>query len=156
MADARRARVERPATRIAQTTLAGPAGACRSPSPVVNAATCPDAQEHQGSSQPATEDPDGRTVTPSLVRASRSASRAWPEVPDGQCALAKATELLCYRPTPDLHKDWLQRIEELVAAAVDYAVLSWLFQPQPSLTNDEEQDAPPPPPRRDARPEPTQ
>ncbi|KAE8809721.1 hypothetical protein D1007_13610 [Hordeum vulgare] len=85
----------------------GPAGARRSPSPMVNAATGPDAQEQQGSSQPATEQPDGRTATPSLVSAYRSASRARPEMPHVRRALAMASELLRYRPTPDHHNNWL-------------------------------------------------
>ncbi|KAE8793869.1 hypothetical protein D1007_31458 [Hordeum vulgare] len=156
MADARRPCVEHRATRVAHTEPAGLAGACRSPSPVVNAARGPDAQEQQGSSQPATEHPDGRTATPSLVRAFESASRARPEMPHGRRAVAMATELLRYRPTPDCHNDWLQRIEELVATAGDSAALSCSFRPQPSLANDEEQGAPPPPPRRDGRPKPRQ
>ncbi|KAE8818724.1 hypothetical protein D1007_03543 [Hordeum vulgare] len=82
-----------------------------------NAATGPDAQEQQGSSQPATEQADDRTATPSLVRASWSASGVRPEMPQGRRALAMATELLRYRPAPDRHNDWLKRIEELVAAA---------------------------------------
>ncbi|KAE8775652.1 hypothetical protein D1007_51822 [Hordeum vulgare] len=83
MADARRARTERRATRVAQTTLVGPTGARWSPSPMVNAATGPDVQEYQGSSQPATEHPDGRTATPSLVWASESAT-------DRRCRMASA------------------------------------------------------------------
>ncbi|KAE8772545.1 hypothetical protein D1007_55462 [Hordeum vulgare] len=98
MADARRARAERRATRIAQTAPVGPAGAPRSPSPMVNAATGPDAQEQQGSSQPVTEHPDDRTATPPLVRASGSASNARSEVSQGRRMLAMATELLFYRP----------------------------------------------------------
>ncbi|KAE8811867.1 hypothetical protein D1007_11285 [Hordeum vulgare] len=94
------------------------------PSPMVNAATGPDAQEQQGSSKTATEQPDGRTATPSLVRASWSASRARLEIPHGRRALAMAAELLRYRPAPDRHNDWLQRIEELIAAAGDPAALS--------------------------------
>ncbi|KAE8790483.1 hypothetical protein D1007_35135 [Hordeum vulgare] len=156
MADARRARAERCATRVAQTAPAGPASARRSPLPVVNAPTGLDAQEQQGSSQQATEHPNGRTATPSLVRASGSASRARPEMPHGRRALAMFIELLHYRPAADRHNDWLQRIEELVAAAGDSMALSSLFRHQPSLVNDEEQDAPPLPPRHDARPEPRQ
>ncbi|KAE8819362.1 hypothetical protein D1007_02864 [Hordeum vulgare] len=152
MADAHRARVEHRTTRVAQTAPAGPTGVRWTPSPVVNAATGPVAQEQQGSSQPATEHPDGRTATPWLVRASGSASHARPEMTHGQCALAMATELFRYRPTPDRHNDWLQRIDELVAPAGDSMVLSCLFRPQLSLANDEEHDAPPPPPRCDARP----
>ncbi|KAE8817754.1 hypothetical protein D1007_04520 [Hordeum vulgare] len=105
----------------------GPAGACRSPSPMVNAAMGPSAQEQQGSSHPATEQPDGRTATMSLVRASGSASRARLEMPHGRHVLAMATELLRYRPAPDRHNDWLPRIEELVAAAGDPVVLSCSF-----------------------------
>ncbi|KAI4992054.1 hypothetical protein ZWY2020_041917 [Hordeum vulgare] len=103
MADAHQARADCRITRFAQTALVGPAGTHRSPSPMVNAATGPDAQE-QGSSQPATEQPDSRTTTPSLVRASGSALRARSEMPHGRRALAMASELLCYRPAPDLHK----------------------------------------------------
>ncbi|KAE8792883.1 hypothetical protein D1007_32518 [Hordeum vulgare] len=98
MGDARRARAERRTTRIAQTEPAGPAGVRRSPSPVVNAAMCPDAQEQQGSSQQATEHLDGHTVTPSLVWASGSASHTWPKMPHSRRALSMATELLRYRP----------------------------------------------------------
>ncbi|KAE8812628.1 hypothetical protein D1007_10327 [Hordeum vulgare] len=134
MADARRARAERRATLVAQTPPMGPAGACWSPSPMVNAATGPDAQEQQGSSQQATEQPDDRTATPALVRASGSASRARPEMPHGRHALAVAAQLLRYRPGPD----WLQRIEELVASVGDPATISYSFRPQPSLPNDEE------------------
>ncbi|KAE8767561.1 hypothetical protein D1007_61055 [Hordeum vulgare] len=136
MANARRACVERRATRIAHTAPAGPARAHRSPSPVVNAATGPDAQEQQGSSQTATEQPDGRTATPSLVRASGSASRARPEMTHGRRTLAMDAVLLRYRPAPDRHKDWLQRVEELIAAVGDPVTLSCSFRPQPSLTND--------------------
>ncbi|KAE8817877.1 hypothetical protein D1007_04502 [Hordeum vulgare] len=119
----------------------GPAGMRRSPSP-----TGPEVQEEQGSSQPATEHPDDHTTTFSLVRASTSASRARPEMPHGRRALAMATELLRYGPAHDRHDDWLQRIEELVAAAGDSAALPCPFRPQPSPANDEEQDVPPPSP----------
>ncbi|KAE8774572.1 hypothetical protein D1007_53025 [Hordeum vulgare] len=156
MVEACRARTEYRATCVAQMASLGPAGACRSPSPVVNAATGPEAQEHQVSSQPATEHPDGRTSTPSLVLASGLASRTRPEMPHGRHALAMATELLRYRPAPDRHNDWLQRIEELVAAASDSLVLSYSFRHEPSQANDEEQDAPPLPLQREARPEPRQ
>ncbi|KAE8798044.1 hypothetical protein D1007_26782 [Hordeum vulgare] len=152
MADARRARAERRATRVPQTAPVGPAGARWSP--MANATTGPDAQEQQGSSQPATEQPTGRIATPLLVRASGSASRARPEMPHGRRALAMVTELLRYRPAPDRHNGWLQRIEELVAAAGDPVTFSCSFQPQPSLVNDEEKDVPPPPPRHGAHPEP--
>ncbi|KAE8803350.1 hypothetical protein D1007_20794 [Hordeum vulgare] len=143
MADARQARAKRRVGHIAQTVTTGPTGARRSPSRVVNAATGPDAQEQQGSYQPATEHPDGRTATLSFIRASRAASHARPEMPNCSRLLAMSTELLLYRPAPDRHNDWLQRIEELVAAAGDYATLSCLFRPQLSQENDEEQDAPP-------------
>ncbi|KAE8781219.1 hypothetical protein D1007_45576 [Hordeum vulgare] len=156
MADARLAHTERRATRVAQPAPARLAGACRSPSPVVNAATGSDAQEHQGSSQPATEHLDGRTATPSLVRASGSSSHVRPEMPHGRPVLAMATEHLLYRPAPNHHNDWLQRIEELVAAIDDSTTPSCSFRPQPSQENDEEQDARSPPPRRDVRPEPRQ
>ncbi|KAE8795956.1 hypothetical protein D1007_29150 [Hordeum vulgare] len=116
MADARRLPVERRAIRIAQTVPVGAAGARRSPSPVVNAATNPEAQEQQGSSEPATEHVEGRTATPSLARPSGSASCARPEMPHCCRTLAMATELLRYRPAPDRHNDWLHRIEELIAA----------------------------------------
>ncbi|KAE8809435.1 hypothetical protein D1007_13954 [Hordeum vulgare] len=82
-----------------------------------NAATGPDGQEHQGSSQPAIEQADSRTATLSLIRASVSASRAHSEMRHVRRMLAMATELLRYRPSPDHHNDWLQRIEELVATA---------------------------------------
>ncbi|KAE8768253.1 hypothetical protein D1007_60290 [Hordeum vulgare] len=107
MADACRARAERRATRIAKTAAAGPADARRSPSPVVNAATGPDTQEQQGSSQLATEHRDDRTTTPSLVRASRATSHDRPEMPHSRRALAMATELLRYWPAPNRHHDWL-------------------------------------------------
>ncbi|KAE8821215.1 hypothetical protein D1007_00843 [Hordeum vulgare] len=107
MADARWDRAERRATHVAQTAPMGPADARRSPSPVVNAAMGPVAQELQGSSQSVTEHPDGRTATPSLIRASGSASRIRPERPHGWRVLAIATELLHYWPTPDRHNDWL-------------------------------------------------
>ncbi|KAE8766300.1 hypothetical protein D1007_62491 [Hordeum vulgare] len=102
MADARGTRAERRTTCIAQTAPVGPASARQSPSPMANAATGPDAQEQQGSSQLATEQADGRTATQSLVRASWSASHALPEMPHGRRALAMATELLYYpaRPGP--------------------------------------------------------
>ncbi|KAE8788481.1 hypothetical protein D1007_37402 [Hordeum vulgare] len=103
MADARLTRAKRCATRVAQRAPTGLASTCRSPSLVVKAATGPDAQEQQGSSQPATEHPDGRTATLSLVLASGSASSARPEMPHGRRALAMATALLRYRPTPDRH-----------------------------------------------------
>ncbi|KAE8798092.1 hypothetical protein D1007_26706 [Hordeum vulgare] len=154
MADARRAHAERSTTRVTQTAPVGPASACRSPSPMENAATGPDAQEWQGSSQPATEQQDGCTATPSLVRASGSASCARLEMPCGWCTLAMATEMLRYWPAPNRHNDWLQRIEEHVAYAGDSTALSYSFRPQPSLANEEEQDAPPPPPRRGVHLEP--
>ncbi|KAE8774519.1 hypothetical protein D1007_53076 [Hordeum vulgare] len=124
MADARRARTERRATRVAQMAPVGPAGTCRSPSPIVNATTGPEAQEQQDSSQPNTEQADGRTTTTSLIRASGSASRARPEMPHGRRALAMATELLRHRPALDCHNDWLQCIEDLIAAAIDSVALS--------------------------------
>ncbi|KAE8813439.1 hypothetical protein D1007_09444 [Hordeum vulgare] len=105
MADAPRAQAERCATRVAHTTPACPAGARRSPSLVVNASTGPDTQDQQGSSHPATEQADGCTATPSLVRASGSASHARPEIPHGRCTLAMATKLLRYRPAPGSHND---------------------------------------------------
>ncbi|KAE8811155.1 hypothetical protein D1007_12066 [Hordeum vulgare] len=105
MVDARRARIERRATRVAQAAPVGPAGMRRSPLPMANATTGPDAQEQQGSFQPATEQPDGRTATPSLARASGSASRARPEMPHGWRALVMATELVRYRSAPDRHND---------------------------------------------------
>ncbi|KAE8809036.1 hypothetical protein D1007_14474 [Hordeum vulgare] len=124
MADALRARAECRATRVAQTAPACPAGARQSPSPVVNATTGPDAQEQQGSSQSATEHPHSHTTTPSLGRSSGSASHARPEVPHSRCTLSMATEVLRYRASPD---DWLQRIEELIAATGDSATLSSSF-----------------------------
>ncbi|KAE8775261.1 hypothetical protein D1007_52252 [Hordeum vulgare] len=105
MADARRARAERRTSRVAQTAPVGAAHARRSPSPVVNAATGPEVQEQQGSSQPVTELADGRTATLSLFRASGLASRTRPEAQHGRRTLAIATELLRYRPAPDLHND---------------------------------------------------
>ncbi|KAE8797254.1 hypothetical protein D1007_27628 [Hordeum vulgare] len=105
MVDTRRARAEHRATRIAQTVPVGPADARQSPSPMAIAATGPEAQEHQGSSQPATEQHDGRTATPLLIRASGSASHARPEMPHGRHTLARTTELLRYRPAPDRHDD---------------------------------------------------
>ncbi|KAE8794322.1 hypothetical protein D1007_30961 [Hordeum vulgare] len=84
-----------------------PAGSRRSPSPMVNAATGPDVQEQQGSSESATEQPNGHTATPSLVPASGSASRARPEMPHGRRTLSMVAELLRYWPTPDCHNDWL-------------------------------------------------
>ncbi|KAE8811500.1 hypothetical protein D1007_11887 [Hordeum vulgare] len=116
MANTRRATAEHRATRIAQTAPAGPAGTRRSPSRVVNSAMGPDTQEQQGPFHPATEQADDYTATPSLVRASRSASSARPEMPHGWRVLAMATEPLRYQPAPDRHNDWLQCIEELVAA----------------------------------------
>ncbi|KAE8776023.1 hypothetical protein D1007_51410 [Hordeum vulgare] len=107
MADACGARAERCATHVAQTAPVGAASAHRSPSPVANAATCPEVQEQQGSSQPVTEQADGHTTTLSLVRASRSASRARPEAPHGWRALAMDTEVLRYQPAPNRHNDWL-------------------------------------------------
>ncbi|KAE8770996.1 hypothetical protein D1007_57178 [Hordeum vulgare] len=156
MADARRDFDKRRATHIAETAPAGPAGARRSPSPVVNATTGPDGQELQGTSQPATEHLDGRAASPSLVRASGSASHARTEIPHYRRALSMATELLRYRAAPDRHNDWLQCIEELVAAAGDSAALSFSLRPQPSQSNNKEKDVPPPQPRPDARPEPRQ
>ncbi|KAE8778740.1 hypothetical protein D1007_48334 [Hordeum vulgare] len=155
MADDRWARTECRATHVAKIAPRGPAGVRPLPSPVVNTATGPNAHEQQGSSQPATEQADGRTATSSLVRPSRSVSRARPEMSHGRRALAKATELFRYRPAPD-HHNWLQRIEELVAAAGDSAAFSCSLRPQPSLANDEEQDTQPPPPWRGANPEPRQ
>ncbi|KAE8767833.1 hypothetical protein D1007_60763 [Hordeum vulgare] len=100
MAGAHWVHAERRTTCIAQTAPFGSASAPRSPSPVVNAATGPGAQEQQGSSQPPTEQVDSRTATPSLARPLGSASRARPEMPDGRRALAMATELLRYRSHP--------------------------------------------------------
>ncbi|KAE8820253.1 hypothetical protein D1007_01671 [Hordeum vulgare] len=154
MAHARRARAVRRATRVAQTAPVGAVDACRSPSPMANAATGPDAQEQQGSSQPATEQANDRTATPSLVRASRSASHVRPKMTHGRRPLAMATELLRYWSTLDRHNDWLQCIEELVAATDDTSAFSCSFRPQPSLANDEEQGAPPPPLRHGAHHEP--
>ncbi|KAE8777805.1 hypothetical protein D1007_49391 [Hordeum vulgare] len=115
---------------------------------MVNAATGPEVLEQQGSSHLVTEPVDDRTATPSLTRPSESASCALPEVPHGRGALVMATQLLRYRPAPDRHDEWLQRIEELIAAAGDLAALSCSLQPKPSLANNEEKDAPPPPPWR--------
>ncbi|KAE8811514.1 hypothetical protein D1007_11904 [Hordeum vulgare] len=106
----------------------------------------PELLRQQGSSQPATKQADDRTATPSLVRASESASGARPEMPHGWRALAMVTELLRYRPAPDHHNVWLQRIAELVTTVGDFAVFSCSLRPQPSKVNDEEQYAPPPPP----------
>ncbi|KAE8782601.1 hypothetical protein D1007_43993 [Hordeum vulgare] len=156
MADARRARAKRRATCVAHTAPLGPAGARWSPSPMVNAATCPDAQEHQGSSRPTIEQPDGRTATSSLVEASWSASRTRPEMLHGRRALVMAVELLRYWLAPDRHNDWPEGIEELVTATSDPTALSCSFRPQPCMANDEEQDAPPPPPRHGTRLEPRQ
>ncbi|KAE8773470.1 hypothetical protein D1007_54285 [Hordeum vulgare] len=105
MSDARRAHAERRATCIAQTAPVGPAGARRSPLPGVDAAMGPDAQEQQGSSQPATKCRDGRFGTPSLVRASGAASHARPEMPHVRSALTMATKILRYQPAPDRHHD---------------------------------------------------
>ncbi|KAE8784134.1 hypothetical protein D1007_42306 [Hordeum vulgare] len=149
MADYCRAHAERRATRVSQTAPVGPASAHRSPSPMVNAAAGPDAQEQQCSSHSATEQTDGRTTTLPLIRASGSALH-------GRHALSMATELLRYRLAPDHHKDWIQCIEELVAAASDPAVFSFSFRPKPSLADDEEQDVPPPPLQHGSRPEPRQ
>ncbi|KAE8768790.1 hypothetical protein D1007_59692 [Hordeum vulgare] len=139
MADARRVCMECRATRIAQTTPVGNAGARRSPSPVMNAATGSEAQEQQCPSQPPAEHVDGCTATPLLVRPSRPASHARPQMPHGRRALAMANELLCYRPAPDRHDDWIHRIVELIAAAGDSAALFCSLRPQPSLTKNEEQ-----------------
>ncbi|KAE8801605.1 hypothetical protein D1007_22821 [Hordeum vulgare] len=76
----------------------GPAGVRRSPSPMVSAATGPDAKEQQGSSQLATKQPDGRTATPTLVWASGSVSHARTEMLHGWRTLAMAIVLLRYRP----------------------------------------------------------
>ncbi|KAE8773718.1 hypothetical protein D1007_54023 [Hordeum vulgare] len=97
MVDARWVRAEHRATRIAQTVPIGVAGARRSPSPVVNAATGPEVQEQQGSSQQATKPVNGRTATLSLGRPSGSVSRARAEMHHGRRTLAMATELLRYR-----------------------------------------------------------
>ncbi|KAE8782231.1 hypothetical protein D1007_44407 [Hordeum vulgare] len=133
MADARRVRAECRATRIAHTPPVGAAGARRSPSPVVNAAIGPEAQEQQDSSRPPTEQVDAHTATQSLITPSGSASRARPEKPHGRRTLAMATELLRYRPAPDRHDDWLHRIEELITTASDSAVLSFSLRPKPSM-----------------------
>ncbi|KAE8806756.1 hypothetical protein D1007_17116 [Hordeum vulgare] len=106
MADARCVCTERRATRIAQTTPVGAASPHRSPSPVVNDATGPEAHEQHGSAQPATEPINGRTATPSLARPFGSGSHARLEMPYGHRALAIATDLLRYRPGPDRHDDW--------------------------------------------------
>ncbi|KAE8797064.1 hypothetical protein D1007_27850 [Hordeum vulgare] len=156
MADARRVRAKCRTTRIAQTAPVGAAGACRSLSPVVNAATGPEVQEQQGSSQPVTEQADGRTTTLSLDTPSGSVSRARPEMPHGRRMLAMTTELLRYRPALDHHDDSLQRIEELIAAVGESTALSCSLRPQPYLANDEEQDAPTPPPPRVVEPDPRQ
>ncbi|KAE8791819.1 hypothetical protein D1007_33712 [Hordeum vulgare] len=156
MADARRVRTERRATCITQTVPVSATGARRSPSPVVNAAPGPEVQEKQGSSQPVTEKADGRTTTLSLATPSGSASRTRPEMPHGRRVLAMATELLHYRHAPNRHNDWLQRIEELIAAAGDSTALSSSLRPRPSLENDEDQHTPPPPLWLVADPEPRQ
>ncbi|KAE8774555.1 hypothetical protein D1007_53036 [Hordeum vulgare] len=114
MADARRACAERRATRVAHITTVGPADARRSPSPMANAATGPDAQEQQGSSELATSSPTARhSVAPPGFRVGLARPSA---VPHGRRALAMATELLRYRTAPGRHDDWPQRIDELVAA----------------------------------------
>ncbi|KAE8808772.1 hypothetical protein D1007_14865 [Hordeum vulgare] len=143
-ADACRVLAQLRATRFAQTAPVDDADACLSPSPMVNAATDPEAQEQQGSSQPAIEPIYGRTAMPSLARPSRSTSRARPEMPHGRRVLAMATELLRYRPAPDRHDDWLHRIKELITAVGDSAALSCSLRPQPCLANNEEQDVLPP------------
>ncbi|KAE8787394.1 hypothetical protein D1007_38667 [Hordeum vulgare] len=104
---------------------------------MVNAATGPEVQEQQGSSQPVTEPVDGRTTTPSLARPSASTSRARPKMPHGRHALAMATELLRYRPAPDRHDDWIECIEELITAAGDSATLSCSLRLQSSLVYNE-------------------
>ncbi|KAE8799937.1 hypothetical protein D1007_24634 [Hordeum vulgare] len=124
MAEARRARAERRTARVAHAAPSGPSDACRLPSPMMNAAMGPDAQEQKGSSQPITEHRDIRTATPSLVRGSGATSHARPEMPHGRHALAMAIELLCYQPALDRHHDWLKRIEDLVATAGHSAALS--------------------------------
>ncbi|KAE8778023.1 hypothetical protein D1007_49160 [Hordeum vulgare] len=129
MANARRVRYEHRTTHFAQTAPVGAAGVCRSSSPVVNAPTCPEIQEQQGSSQPMTEPVDGRTATPSLATPSGSASRARPEMSHGWRVLAMATELLRYRPAPNRLDDWLHHIEELIATACDSVELSYLPRP---------------------------
>ncbi|KAE8806760.1 hypothetical protein D1007_17122 [Hordeum vulgare] len=154
MADARRVHAERRTSRIAQTVPIGAASARPSPSPMVNDATGTEAQEKYGSSQPATDVIDGHTATSSLTRPSGSASRARPQMPQGRRALAMATELLHYRPTPDRHEDWLHRIKELISTADDSTALSCSLQPQQSLTNNKEQDTPHPSPRGVTNPEP--
>ncbi|KAE8800325.1 hypothetical protein D1007_24177 [Hordeum vulgare] len=151
MAAARWARVERHTTRVAQAAPVSAAGARRLPSPLVNAATSPKVQEQQGSSQPATEQAGGRTATLSLVRPSGSVSRTRPQMPHGRHTLTMAVEVFRYRPAPDHHDEWLQRIKELVTATGDSATLSCWLRPQPFLANDEEQDAPAPPPRHESR-----
>ncbi|KAE8783159.1 hypothetical protein D1007_43422 [Hordeum vulgare] len=145
MADARRVRAERHTNRIAHTAPVGASGARRSPSPVVNAATGPEVQEQQGSSQPVTEPVDSSTATLSLATPSGSASHARREMPHGRRVLAMATELLHYQPAPDRHDRLLHRIDEIIAAADDSSVLSCSLRPQPSLVNNEEQDAAPHP-----------
>ncbi|KAE8779021.1 hypothetical protein D1007_47999 [Hordeum vulgare] len=154
MADARRVRTKHRATRITQTARVGADRARRSPSPVVNAATGPEVQGQQGSSQPVTKSVDCRTATLSLTRTSGSASHARPEMPHDRCKLAISTCLLRYRPSLDRRDDWLHHIEELIAATGGSAVLSCSLRPKPSMANNEEQDTPPSPPRRVADPEP--
>ncbi|KAE8783240.1 hypothetical protein D1007_43334 [Hordeum vulgare] len=123
MADARRARAERRATRIAHTTSVGPTGVRRSPSPIENAATGPDVQNSKAPPSRLPSTPTAAPPLPSLVWASGSASRTRPEMLHGRRALAMATELLHYRSVPNRHNNWLQHIEELVAAAGDSAAL---------------------------------
>ncbi|KAE8773562.1 hypothetical protein D1007_54177 [Hordeum vulgare] len=101
MDDTRRVHTECRATHIGQTMPVGAAGPRWLLSLVVNAAIGPEAQEQQGSSQPAAEPVDGRTATLLLARPSGSTSRARPEMPHGRYVLATAIKLLRYRPAPE-------------------------------------------------------
>src|SRR3954465_11939433 len=115
MSDTRRARAERRASLASRVAQTAPVGGRprRSPSPAINAATGPAANEQQASSQHPSVRQDGCTATPLLTPAG-SSSRALRAPLEARAALIAANELLRYHPVDDVYEEWLDRVTELV------------------------------------------
>ena len=151
MSDARRARAERRAALASCVAQMAPVGGRprRSPSPTVNAATGPAGNEQQALSQHPSMRRDGRTATPSLTPAG-SSSRAPRAAVEARAALIAANELLRYRPIDDVYEEWLDRVVELVPAAVGAPMPSFSLHRTPPYAGNEAPGAPQPPPLKKA------